>query len=118
MANVNDVKEKMLVEMLAADNLMDRYREEFNTKINAVLEKLTNDLRADISKLSDSEVAELGTKIIDDNLNGKVNKEDADIMLIIIGERLAKDSNNMIHMMIGAMILDSMKGVYHGGKDE
>lgn len=117
MANVNDVKEKMLVEMLAADNLINKYKEELETKTHAILEKLTNDLRADISKLSDSEVAELGTKIIEDNNNGKISKEDTDAMLIVIGERLI-NSNNIMHMMIGTMILKSMKGAYCGDKDE
>lgn len=109
---VEKAKNDMLVNLKAAYDLRDKYYEEAERKSKETCLKLTDDLRNIVKGLSDDELLELGVSIID----GDIDKDYIDIILIILGERLS-NSDNVRCSLLGMLTITELASKALGDKE-
>jgi len=104
---VEKAKNDMMTSLKVACDLRDKYYEEAERKSKEVCSKLTNDLMNIVKGLSDEDVLELGINILDGSIDGSINKEYVDIILIVLSDRLSK-SNNMECSLLGMITIGEL----------
>ena len=110
---VEKAKNDMLVDLKAAYDLRDKYYEEAERKSKEACSRLTDNLRNIVKELSDNEVLELGINI----LEGNINKEYMDIILIVLGERLS-NSDDVGCNLLGMLTITELAKKALGDKND
>ena len=109
---VEKAKNDMLVNLKSACDLRDKYYAEAEKKSIEACSILTDNLRNIVKELSDNEVLELGINI----LEGNINKEYMDIILIVLGERLS-NSDNIRYSLLGMLTVTELAKKALGDKE-
>lgn len=109
---VEKAKNDMLVNLQVAYNSRDKYYEEAERKSKEACSRLTDNLMSIVKELSDEEVLELGINI----LEGNIDKEYVDIILIVLGDRLYK-SNNVGCSLLGILTITELAKKASGDKN-
>lgn len=110
---VERAKNEILVNLKSAYDLRDKYYEEAERKSKEACSRLTDNLRNIVKELSDNEVLELGVDI----LEGNINKEYIDIILIVLGERLS-NSDNVGCSLLGMLTITELAKKASGDKND
>ncbi len=112
---IEKAKNDMMSNLKVACDLRDTYYKEAERKSKETCLKLTNDLRKIAKELSDNEILELGTNILDGGIDGNIDKEYVDIILIVLGERLS-NSDNMRCSLLGMLTITELTKKVSGDK--
>lgn len=110
---VEKAKNDMMSNLKVACDLRDTYYKEAERKSKETCSKLTDDLRKIAKELSDDEVLELGISI----LEGGINKDYVDIILIVLGERLS-NSDNIRCSLLGMLTITELAKKALGDKND
>lgn len=110
---VEKAKNDMMSSLKVAYDLRDKYYEEAEKKSEEACSKLTDNLRDIAKELSDDEVLELGINILD----GNIDKEYVDVILIVLGERLS-NSNNIRCSLLGILTITELAKKALGDKND